>query len=309
MTRSKRGLKKLLHKYNTNTCNEEDFNAFLDVVQRQEQEQELNSLLKEKWQSTKTVPVVYSNRYKWYTGIAASVALLLGTMLFLKSFSTMPDGVVKLAGNTSSPAIVTKLVLSDGSTVLLREGGKLIQSDRFEGTTREVTLEGEAYFDIAPNPKKPFIIHTGKVKTTVLGTAFSLKADPNDELITLTVTHGKVRVEDDKKLVAVLVADKKLTYNKLTNMAEEKAVDANKEIDWKKPDLLFKNNTFEYIANELEIAYGVRIVFESEELKPQEITASIDGSEPLQKALEMLCTSQHAYFVVNDGTYKIRQIK
>src|SRR5690606_2859673 len=87
------------------------------------------------------------------------------------------------------------LHLPDGSTVIVGVGSKLNYPSSFDSLrTREVYLEGQAYFDIRHNPQKPFIIHTGKVATTVLGTSFNIKAWPEDQDITVTVTRGKVRV-------------------------------------------------------------------------------------------------------------------
>src|SRR5688572_8298430 len=103
------------------------------------------------------------------------------------------------------------LRLPDGSTVLLNEGSKLEYPITFSGDTREVFLQGEGYFDIQHNPSKPFVVKTANVTTTVLGTAFNVKAFPSEKHITVTVTRGKVKVSKDEKVLGVITHDQQIT--------------------------------------------------------------------------------------------------
>lgn len=73
---------------------------------------------------------------------------------------------------------IRHLTLPDGTTVVLQANSRLRYPEKFTGNTREITLSGEAYFDVAHDAQKPFIIHTGKIRTTVLGTAFKISAMP-----------------------------------------------------------------------------------------------------------------------------------
>ena len=122
---------------------------------------------------------------RWYLRVAAAAAVVLllisaGYILFNSHSETKPVYAVVAKAEIVSPdrptSYTRNLLLPDGSTIVLKAGSTVKYPDRFTGSTREVELRGEAYFDIAHNKAKPFIIHTGTVTTTVLGTAFNIKA-------------------------------------------------------------------------------------------------------------------------------------
>ena len=84
--------------------------------------------------------------------------------------------------------------LSDGSVVALNRGSKLLFPKKFKGDIREVTIVGEAFFDVVPNPEKPFIINAGNAQVKVLGTSFNVCAYPGSETVEVIVETGKVQV-------------------------------------------------------------------------------------------------------------------
>jgi ferric-dicitrate binding protein FerR (iron transport regulator) len=142
-----------------------------------------------------------------------------------------------------------------------------------------------------------------------LGTAFSIKANPADPVITVTVTRGKVKVEDDKTLLAMLEADKQLVYNTKTNRVSEKTVDAGLASDWRSHNLIFRNSSFESIIQEISTIYDVTIVFEDESLSQRQITASLDDRDAIATILNILCTAQRAYYIMEGETYVIKSLK
>ena len=204
---------------------------------------------------------------------------------------------------------VSSITLEDGSTVELREGSRLNQTvNTLNRNTREVALEGEAFFDITSNPNKPFIIHTGRVKTTVLGTAFAIKALPDETSITVTVTKGKVKVEDGARLLATLEANQQFTYNIDSEHAQEKWIDAENEVAWRSHDLIFRNIPFDNIVKRLAEVYEVTIVLETEELKRRRLTASFDDRDSIETQIKYLCSSQLTRYVVEEGVYVIKPL-
>jgi len=236
-----------------------------------------------------------------------SAAILLLPLLGLSAYFIVQNTTSKSASHTEiveildQPGIQSRITLADGSIVTLKEGSRLNQKNNFNRNTREITLEGEAFFEIAHNPNKPFIIHTGSVKTTVLGTSFSIKAIPGENSITVTVTEGKVKVEDGGKLLAILQADQQFIYGIELDNWQEKIV----ETDWAPHELIFRNMLFGDIAQELAVRYGVNIVFENEELKQQRISVLLDGRQSIDELLKFLAW-QHATYTVQGNTYTIR---
>jgi ferric-dicitrate binding protein FerR (iron transport regulator) len=182
------------------------------------------------------------------------------------------------------------IVLPDGSTIILKAGSTLDSPAQFNGPTREVSLNGEAYFDIARDESKPFIIHTGKLKTIVLGTAFNIKAWEHEKQVTVSVTRGKVRVEDNEMTLAVLTANQQMLYDELQSQAEQKDIAAEEIVtDWTREDLVFNGEPLESIAHTLSRHFGVNISISDAGLAGTVIVSSFSGTESLENILEVLC--------------------
>lgn len=197
------------------------------------------------------------------------------------------------------------LVLPDGSTVILHTGSTLQYQPALSGNTREVLLDGEAYFDIKPDLSRPFIILSHKLKTTVLGTAFNIKAFENDKRITVTVTQGKVKVEDEQKVLGIVLPDKRMVYDTQTATAYQEGIIAEKTLDWVRQDVIYEAKTFEFIAGKISLRYQVPVKFENEALKNCLITASFSGTESLEDMLTVVCTARNATYTINKGTVTI----
>src|SRR5690606_3857015 len=93
------------------------------------------------------------------------------------------------------------------------------------------------------NAKKPFIVHTYNLQTIVLGTAFNIKAMPDDKEITVSVVRGKVKVSDRNKVLGIITPDQEIKYNKQKDNSEMKTVKDHHYLDWKSEDLLLDNVT------------------------------------------------------------------
>src|SRR5690606_14155114 len=187
------------------------------------------------------------------------------------------------------------ILLPDSSNVVLQKGSSLIYPETFKGDKREVTLTGEAYFDIYQQKDNPFVIHSGKVITTVLGTAFNIKAYPDQPSVTVTVTRGKVKIEEERsrKLLGILLPDQQIVYNN-DEVAETRAVKAAETVAWVKQGLDFISVPFEEIARQVSDRYQVKISFANPALKSCRIRATFEGTESLEKVLMILCTVRDA---------------
>ena len=315
-------LTQLFEKFSADKSTKEEFHRLLDSIEEGTHDDHLHRLLKKQWDEERRSIPNRRPHFRWFavvaaTAVAAAVFVFLTLpTLFQSPFQPSkeydhPDATLASVEEGDIPEVleVTRIKLPDGSTVLLREGSWLDISDSFEERIREVHLEGEAYFDIASNPNKPFVIHTGKIKTTVLGTSFSIKALANEPVVTVTVVTGKVKVEDEQKVLATLDADKQFVYHTESEQVQEKEVEAEKELDWRLHDLVFRSRTFGYIVQELTILYEASILFEDEAMEQRVMTASVDSRYPITYILDILCTSQRAYFDEEEGVYTIKSLK
>lgn len=182
------------------------------------------------------------------------------------------------------------IFLPDGSKVVLNSGSRLNYPSSFDGKkTREVYLEGQAFFDIQHNDKKPFIVHTGNLETIVLGTAFNIKALPGDKEITVSVVRGKVKVTDRNKVLGIITPDQEIKYNKQKDNSEMKAVKNHHYLDWKSEDLLLDNVTIAEAAKVLEEEYKVTIDISSPSISSQRFTATFSRTVSLEQALKSIC--------------------
>lgn len=128
--------------------------------------------------------------FQW---VAASIAILLCATFFLYHSNRSVENLLTFQNMNSNNTLVK--TLDDGSTVYLAANGSLDYPKAFSSTQRKVALHGEALFDIAKNPAKPFLIETEKVMVKVLGTAFKVKSFDNGHF-ELAVQRGRVRVTE-----------------------------------------------------------------------------------------------------------------
>lgn len=224
---------------------------------------------------------------------AASITVLVGigsVFLFKSSPIAVPAVPVEQTESNLIAFSGKQLVhLPDGSTVLLNDNSSLkYDQDSFNNKAREVTLTGEAYFDIKRNEKKAFIVHTGKVQTKVLGTAFNINAHSNK--IEVTVTRGKVQVGDDQKIYGIITPNQQIKVNTSNLNYQQQDVNAAIAVEWKSKYLILDNINMEQAIGLIYQKYKVPIILSNENIKNCRITASFLNEEDLDHILKVVCS-------------------
>jgi len=235
-------------------------------------------------------------------------------LLFWFFFRTNENTGVKPINNTVSTKVGDKasINLPDGSKVWLNGDSKITYVGDFGNKTREVYLSGEAFFDVAKDKTKPFIIHTRTISLKVLGTAFNVRSYDNEKETETALVHGSIEVtllnSPDKKillkpgeklLVKNTPVDTLSTYKKekrdeetpiavLTNMRYYGADSSSVETSWTKNQLVFTDEPLDKIALNLERWFNVRITIVNESLKKEKYTATIEEDDKLEDFLEAL---------------------
>lgn len=236
---------------------------------------------------------------RWAAVVSGLILLAGGARYYFKPASRQSE----LVKEHRIPAAYSRhITLPDGSLVILHAGSRLEYPLAFNGNIRDVTLVGEAYFDIRPDTAKPFVIHSGSLRTTVLGTAFNIKAYEGSPEITVSVTRGKVKVETEQegKLLAVLTPDQQVVYNNTGAIAVRQPVAADSAIQWVRKDMVFENLSFAAVAQAISNRYHVSIRFEDEGLATCPIRASFNGTEPLETVLSVVCGIRNASYTIED---------
>jgi transmembrane sensor len=194
------------------------------------------------------------------------------------------------------------IILADGSKIWINSLSELKYPKVFNDKTREVYLSGEAYFDIRHDAVRPFIIHTGKVVTTVLGTAFNIKEDNLQNTVVVTVTRGKVSVANGDESLGVITPNQQISFNTVSKQHTQKDVDAKQVIAWQQNDIYFDNITFADAAKQLEQRFMVKISFANERVKNCRFTGTALKEDNLDKILKVICTFNKATYQTNtDG--------
>ena len=248
----------------------------------------------------KIVQLSQKKRLLWRS-IAAAAVLVISFTLYLE-WPVLQNRLhpVQLTA-LNVPAKQKKEVnLADGSRVWVNAGSELKYPKTFNGKTREVFLSGEAYFDIKHDAAKPFIIHTGSVLTTVLGTAFNIKEDKNKHTIEVTVTRGKVSVSNGSKLLGVLTPNQQISFNISKSEVVKEIVDTKQVIAWQQSDLHFEDVSFANAINQLQQHFNVKISFSNYKLRNCRFTGTSLNGEDLDKILKVMCA-------FNNATYQSRQ--
>ncbi|ULT38761.1 FecR domain-containing protein [Niabella defluvii] len=160
----------------------------------------------------------------------------------------------------------------------------------FGNTNRHLMLKGEAYFDVKHNASLPFIIQTGKVKTTVLGTAFNIKQVGDS--VSVTVARGKVQVERDNKMLAMLTPGQQIVTSDKTDATQVTTAELEPVTAWMHDGLHFNNIRLADAVAQLQHRYNREIVLKTPGIANCVITLAtpLSGTESLNNILDVICT-------------------
>jgi transmembrane sensor len=264
----------------------------------------LDRILNTEMHTAKLIPVSEPvKRYRrWYAAVAAVVLIASAIWIAWPGKNADPQQLAKndkKSPQTDRGAKAEKYVrLQDGSTVLLNEGSHLEYPDTFTDGTREVTLYGEAYFDIRHDAVRPFIVHTGNVSTTVLGTAFNIKAYPGQKEVTVTVTRGKVKVSANTKIIGVITPNERIAVNLDDKSFKQEKVNAADAVKWKKQYLVLDDISLEDAIVLIDNKYHVNTFFSNEALKQCRISATFVNNENLEQVLSVVTSVVDAGYTI-----------
>ncbi|WP_406826795.1 FecR family protein [Pedobacter sp. KACC 23697] len=231
--------------------------------------------------ATDQSPVIRKINYRKYFTIAAAIVLMaLLPTLYFNTFSTKKAEVVAY-NEIYNPRGQKRLVtMPDGSNIYLNGDSKIRYATNFNTGKRIVYLEGEAFFDVQHRAKQPFVVYTGKVSTTVLGTSFNINAYSSLKDITVTVQTGKVGVICSKNgkngPVQFLLPNEQLTIDKNGGRLNKMQINAADFNGWREYKLFFYDKPLSEIAEIISREYDLDMEIKTEALKGIKLTAKFD---------------------------------
>ncbi|WP_210517918.1 FecR family protein [Hymenobacter terricola] len=176
--------------------------------------------------------------------------------------------------------------LADGSLVTLAPKSRLRYPTKFSETSREVYLEGEAFFEVSKNPHRPFRVHSGTWVTQVLGTKFNVSAFRGAGQTAVSLVEGQVRVTDEHEQY-LLAPGQQLLADRATGRIYRQAFNPTKVTGWRGNKLVFQNEKLADVAAQIERLYGVKLVFADPATAEVRLWATFDN-EPLAAVLAAL---------------------
>ena len=218
----------------------------------------------------------------------AAVLLLLVSLSYSGWEYFKPETYVTIALRNKEE--VKKIALEDGSTVWLRGNSALKIPESFSAANRTVSLQGEAFFDIAKNAQSLFIVSTDYVKIEVHGTSFSVNVNAKSKSVETVLVRGSIDLQNLKgKRILEMNPGEKVTYAWNDNTYITDRVDVNVCAAWRFNQLIFDNITLREIANQLSAKYNVSVNIESLKLAQRKFRCVINEDEHLSDVLEQLC--------------------
>lgn len=281
----------LIEKYFKGNCTAEEVERVEAYLQKGDTE-EMDVYLHKVWSATEeeeTTTPVRKMRH-WY-GIAATVALLVtaGTWLWqnennhtITATTVHNDTVINKSDH------VQLLTLTDGSKVFMGPFSSIIYTAGYNDTSRELWLNGEAYFEVAKDSRRAFKVHTDELVTTALGTAFNISTGNRaDGSIQVSLTAGKVSVATATQHY-LLEPGQMIRYRKGRSLQVPALFDAATVLDWKNGKVVFEGTSLEDAFAKLQSRYGCTIIFDNDQLGKRKVTGEFDRNEGVVHILNVL---------------------
>lgn len=303
MQKEENRFQRLWQSFNNNETTEEETQEFLALLQQKEAsevdllmdkmpQQPSSRATKEKLPSWEEVDqrITYTEadnrknitkkRWLWTAGSAAACVLVTAAIYT----------VTPASGNTTLTAHNqdTYFTLSDGSTVILQKGTSLSYPATFNHHNRTIQLSGKAFFNVASNAQKPFIVQSGQVTTTVLGTSFTVEAPVNHKEVTVTVATGKVKVVNNNAPAQVLEAGQALLANTATSKNTAYASNSQQSTAWLNHDLAFENVSLAAVTQTLEKRFNIHFHITTPGLAQLSVNSHLPGNASLTQILDVL---------------------
>jgi len=217
----------------------------------------LKSRMKEEEINFPKIVTLQKNKF-WLRISAAAAIIMIGCLFTFNQLRSSLDWQKITVSDT-----VKDLILDDGSKISINEESELKYPLEFSFEERRVKLKGEAFFDIAKNPTKPFIIEAGNLRIRVLGTSFNVRNYGNEDLAEITVRSGKVEVTDiTGGFTQILEANDQLIFDKKRMKVHDFSKDDNlNALAWWSGELSFKSVQMSKVKLAIERTYNIELEF------------------------------------------------
>lgn len=274
---------------NENATNKEYYNQFKKILDRSKELAADSTLdVNKAWErfqkrvavQNETPKVLKRGRFSWMR-VAASIILIAGLGI-AAYFMINNNGPKEMVAQTGENVLID--TLPDGSVITLNKRSTITYPSKFKGNTRAIALKGEAFFNVAPDKKKPFIISVNDVQVTVVGTSFNIKSENgNTEVV---VETGIVRVNRSGKTVELIAGEKIIMSANDSNAAKEKVSDKLYNY-YRSKEFVCDDTPLWKLVQVVNEAYNAKIIIGRKELNDKTLTTTFNN-ESLEQVLEVI---------------------
>ncbi|MGF6850651.1 transmembrane sensor [Chitinophaga sp. W3I9] len=333
-------IKILLERYNQGNCSPEEaaiVDQWFENINRhkstyiadKELDHELDSIrLQLNEHITPTPKVRHIHTRYWYAATAAIILLAAGLFWFNQQTPRTGPG----AGNFQPPVIARQsnriirngfveittpkgnkesITLEDGSSLELNAGSKVRYPEHFDSNSRTIFLEeGEAFFNVAADPARKFVVNTGELATTALGTAFNIRAYASEHKVTVALVSGKVKVDQLNKnsqsaSSLILLPSEQISYDPISLSLVKSVFNKPEDITgWKQGYLVFKDAPYNEIVTGIENRYDVTVINESDK-KEWNYNGSFKN-ESLKDVMDIICLAKSLSYTIKNDTVHLQ---
>lgn len=255
--------------------------------------------------NTTTQPTTWRQRFTPIRLLAAACAVVAVCSVSMLAWQSLrPQPVYQPLKATTEAANRSQLTLPDGTRVHLNAQSQLSYQFDTKGRQRLVNLDGEGYFEVAPDKAHPFKILTNGMEVLCLGTKFDIKNYEDDNSAKVILRQGKVKVTSGTQEI-VMQPSTCVTYNKATGRLSQQLVQKDCATYWIRGYAYYKNESLEDIANELSRNYGKRIVLSSPAMGRETFSGYLGHSslDDVLRALSVAAGIRYEY--INDSTIQL----
>jgi transmembrane sensor len=225
------------------------------------------------------------NNFKYYFSKIAAVFIISVSIYFIYEMTISKDLKFEKVFTKDN---IKEFVLPDSSKVWLNNNTALEYVENFEGDNRLVKLDGEAYFEVTENPKKPFVIEALSSQVEVLGTSFNFRAYGAETKNTLAVKSGKVLFSNIRSSEKIIIEEGELAVLHKGRNEIRKSINTDKNyLAWITGKLMFEDEQFEIIIKYISKYYSYPMVIVNPEIRQTRLTISFDNLE-IDEALKVL---------------------
>ncbi len=256
----------------------------------------------------------HKGRRLWYR-VAAAILVLIAAGGLLYYMGTLQAGetkAIKYVRTSTGIGEIQRITLDDGTQVWLNALSEIRYPAHFTGNSRAVYVKGEAFFKVAADEKRPFIVRAGPLQTKVLGTSFDISAYPENKNIEVAVLSGKVMVhragrENNKTVLTQ--NEKVMYYKKQAVLRKEKVTNSGDLLAWQQDQLAFYHTPMTEVARVFYRAFGIEIRFADHAVKQYELSGRFDTHQGAENILKAICLSIGGEYTQDGKTVMIRGLQ